>query len=187
MMRHTFIIAAALVIVSAQAQQTTPAVDPATSQTEGTATDRTRPGETPTRGAPVGPEDPRPATSEAEGTAADRTAPGETSRAQGGAAQRGAQRSEIVGAAVVSSSNAQIGEVVDVVFDAANRPEFVVIQTEGKAMALPYAAANSMKKADKIVIDQSRVQGAPKVEEGAWRNPTSDRWKQESTRYWNRG
>jgi hypothetical protein len=184
---HTFSIAAALVFVGAQAQQTTPPAEPSTSQTEGTAADRTKPGQTPTQTAPRQAEDPRPSTSETEGTAADRTRPGQTPTTQGSATQRGAQRSEIIGAAVVSSSDKQLGEVVDVVFDAANRPEFVVIESEGKATAMPYAAANSMKKADKIVVDQSRLQAAPKVEEGAWRNPASNRWKQESTRYWERG
>lgn len=184
---HTIGIAAACLFVVAHAQQTTPPAEPSTSETEGTAADRTRPGETPTQEAPRQAEDPRPATSPTEGTAADRTPPGSTSGSQSGAAQRGTQRSEIVGASVVSSSDAPLGEVVDVVFDAANRPEFVVIQSEGKAMAMPYSAATSMKKADKIVVDKSRLEAAPKVEEGAWRNPASSRWKQESTRYWGRG
>jgi hypothetical protein len=184
---HTFSIAAALVFVAAQAQQTTPPAEPSTSQTEGTAADRTRPGQTPTQDAPRQTVDPAPATRQSEGTAADRTPPGSTSNTQGTAAQRGSQRSEIVGAPVVSAADAQLGEVVDVVFDAANRPEFVVIQSEGKAMAMPYSAASAMKKENKIVVDESRLQAAPKVEEGAWRNPASSRWRQESTRYWGRG
>lgn len=182
-----FGIVAALAFAGAQAQETTPPAPPSTSETEGTAADRTRPGETPTRSAPTQAEDPRPSTHPAEGTAADRTPPGSTSTTHGAATQRSGQRSDIVGAAVVSSNDAPLGEVVDVVFDAANRPEFVVIQSEGKAMAMPYSAANSMKKADKIVVDQSKLQAAPKVEEGAWRNPASNRWKQESARYWGRG
>jgi hypothetical protein len=188
---HTFSIAAIVLLAvaaSSQAQQpTTPPAGPATSPTEGTAADRTRPGQTPTQTAPRQAEDPRPATSETEGTAADRTSPGSATTGGGDAAKRGAQRSELVGAAVVSSADAPLGEVVDVVFDARNQPSFVVIESQGKAVAVPYAAANSMKKADKIVIEQSRLQGAPKLEEGAWRDPASKRWQQESTRYWERG
>jgi hypothetical protein len=175
------------IAASTQAQPTPPPAEPATSPTEGTAADRTRPGETPTQTAPRQAEDPRPATSETEGTAADRTPPGAAATGGREAAKRGAQRSELVGAAVVSSANKPLGEVVDVVFDAANQPSFVVIESQGKAVAVPYAAASSMKKEDKIVIEQTRLQGAPKIEEGAWRNPASNRWKQESTRYWERG
>ena len=97
------------------------------------------------------------------------------------------QRSEIVGAAVVSSANAPLGEVVDVVFDAANQPAFVVIESQSKTVAMPYASASSMKRADKIVVDQARLQAAPKIEEGAWRDASNIRWQQESTRYWQRG
>lgn len=157
----TLSIAAMLVSVGAHAQQAPPA-QPSTTQTEGTAADRTKPGETLTQGAAREP-------------------------AKGSAAQRDARRSEIVGAPVVSVSNAPLGTVVDVVFDATNRPEFVVIQSESKSTAVPYSAASSMKKADKIVVEQARLQAAPKVGEGAWRNPVSNRWKQESTRYWGRG
>jgi sporulation protein YlmC with PRC-barrel domain len=129
----------------------------------------------------------RPATSETEGTAADHTAPGATPTTGGEAAKAAAQRSELIGAEVVSSANARLGEVVDVVFDARKQPAFVVIESEGRAAAVPYGAAASMKKADKIVIEQSRLKGAPKLEEGAWRDPANERWKQESTRYWERG
>jgi sporulation protein YlmC with PRC-barrel domain len=190
MKRHIFSIALAMGFASAawaQAQQTTPPAGPPTSETEATAPDRAQPGQTPTQGAPRQAQDPRPSTSPAEGTAADRTPPGKTQTAQGEATGRGVQRSEIVGAAVVSSANARLGEVVDVVFDAADQPAFVVIESQGKSVAMPYAAASSMKKADKIVVDQSRLQAAPKLADGAWRDESNTRWKQESARYWQRG
>jgi len=185
--RNSFCTAAALGVLGvalAQAQQTPPA-QPPTSQTEGTAADRTQPGETPTRGAPRQAVDPRPSTSETEGTAADRTPPGKTPT--GEAAKRGEQRSEIIGAQVVTRTNAKVGEVVDVVFDSMNQPAFVVISSEeGKAVAVPYQVANSMMAADKIVIDQSRLEAAPKIKEGQWRGESSS-WKIESSRYWDRG
>jgi len=187
MKRQIFSIALATALAGAalaQAQQTTPPEDPATTQAEGA---RTRPGQTPTQDAPREAQDPRPSTNEAEGTAADRTPPGKTPTTQGEATGRGVQESDIVGAAVVSPSNAPLGEVVDVVFDAAQQPAFVVIESQGKSVAMPYAAANSMKKADKIIVDQSRLQAAPKLEEGAWRDDSNTRWKQDSTRYWQRG
>jgi hypothetical protein len=132
-------------------------------------------------------EDPRPSTSDTEGTAADRSPPGKTPTMQNQAAQRGAQRSEIIGAPVVTSADAPLGKVVDVVFDASDQPAFVVIESAGKATAVPYAVANSMKTADKIVIDQSRLQAAPKVKEGEWRSESSSSWKKDAARYWDRG
>lgn len=169
----------------AQAQQPTPPPQPATSETEGTAADRTQPGETPTRGAPGQAQDPRPATSETEGTAADRTPPGKTPTTKRDDT-RGAQ-SELVGAAVVSTSDAPLGKVVDVVFDSKDQPAFVVISSGGTATAVPYSVANSMMSEDKLVIDQSRLKAAPKVKQGEWRSEASSSWKQDAARYWDRG
>jgi sporulation protein YlmC with PRC-barrel domain len=187
---RTSCIGAALIFLGAalaQAQQTPQRPEPATQPTEGTAADRTRPGATPTETAPTQEEDPRPSTSETEGTAADSTPPGRASTTQGAATQRGAQRSELVGAAVVTNTEAPLGEVVDVVFDAKNQPAFVVISTEGKSVAVPYSVATSMKTSDKIVMDRARLQGAPKVKEGEWKTMPRGGWKDESARYWNRG
>jgi hypothetical protein len=134
----------------------------------------------PTQGAPRQAEDPRPATSETEGTAADRTPPGKT------ATKQGAAQSELVGAAVVSPSDAPLGKVVDVVFDSKNQPAFVVISSGGTATAVPFAVANSMMSDEKIVIDQSRLKAAPKIKQGEWRSEASSSWKQDATRYWDR-
>lgn len=183
--RSGFVIAVGcLGVALAQAQQQTPPPpEPSTNTTEDAAAERTKPGETPTRTMTPDQQqqDPRPATSPTEGTAADRTAPGRTPTDQA------AQRSEIIGADVVTSANAPLGKVVDVVFDATNQPSFVVIESAGKATAVPYSVANSMKTADKIVIDQSRLQAAPKVKEGEWRNESSGTWKKDAIRYWDRG
>lgn len=169
----------------AQAQQPPQPPQPATSEAEGTAADKTEPGRTPTQAAPSQAEDPRPSTSETEGTAADRTPPGSTPTTQGDATRSGAN-SELVGAAVVSPSDAPLGEVVDVVFDAKNQPAFVVISSGNTATAVPFAVANSMMSADKIVIDQSRLKAAPKIKQGEWRSEATSSWKQDATRYWDR-
>jgi hypothetical protein len=153
---------------------------PATSETEGTAADRTQPGKTPTEGASTQTQNPRPSTSETEGTAADRTPPGKTPTT-------GATQSELVGAAVVSTSDAPLGKVVDVVFDSKNQPAFVVISSGGTATAVPYKVANSMMSDDKLVIDQSRLKAAPKIKQGEWRSEASSTWKQDAARYWDRG
>ena len=88
---------------------------------------------------------------------------------------------------VVSSAQAPLGKVVDVVFDAQGQPEFVVISTQqGKAAAVPYEAATAMKSGNKVVIEQSRLQQAPTVKEGEWRG-RSQTWKDDSSRYWSKG
>jgi hypothetical protein len=169
-------------VAYANAQQPQQQPQPSTSEAEGTAADQTRPGATPTQGAPTQMENPRPSTSQTEGTAADRTAPGQTPTTQGA----NAKGSELVGAAVVSDTQVPLGKVVDVVFDARNKPEFVVISSEGKSVAVPYSVASEMKSADKIVMERAKLQGAPKVKEGEWLKQSGN-WKGESTRYWNQG
>jgi hypothetical protein len=137
---------------------------------------------------PQQPTDPRPATSETEGTAADRTAPGKTTTTTGQSTQRGQMDDqmgrEMVGASVISETQAPVGRVVDVVFSASNQPEFVVIESEGKQVAVPYSVANANMSANKIVIDESRLQAAPKMKQGEWRSKTEGTWKKDATRYW---
>lgn len=94
---------------------------------------------------------------------------------------------DMIGASVVSSQQAPVGRVVDMVFDSANQPEFVVIESAGKTVAVPYKVANANKSANKIVIDESRLQAAPKMKQGEWRSKSDSNWKNDANRYWNRG
>lgn len=195
MSKHIFSLALALGFLGAasvDAQQPQQPPQPSTHPAEGTAADRTRPGETPTQEAmPQQPTDPRPATSEAEGTAADRSPPGRTPTTTDPTAARGQQMGdkgmgrEMVGASVISEKKqAPVGRVVDVVFSASNQPEFVVIESAGKTVAVPYSVANANMSANKIVIDESRLQSAPKMKQGEWRSKTEGTWKKDATRYW---
>jgi len=174
-----------LLVAGATMAQTTPSTEtppnpaPSTSPTEGTAADRTKPGETPTQGTSRDVPQPRgPATDPAEGTAADRTPP--SSRAQEG----GTTQPELVGLQVVSPSNAPIGKVVDVVFDSQGQPDYVVIASQGNNAAVPFQTASSMIEGGKVIIDQARLQQAPKVDKGEWRDKEEGAWKDEATRYW---
>jgi len=189
--RYLFSTAAGLVFLGsalAQVQQPPPSATPSTRETEGTAADRTPPGETPMQQAPAQPEDALPSTSPTEGTAADRTPPGQTKTMKEAAVGRQGQGTEMVGVAVVSPTDAPLGEVVDVVFDSAHQPAYVVISSEGQAAAVPYSVASSMRSADKIVIDRSRLEAAPKVKQGEWKkSEAGGGWKRESSRYWERG
>ncbi len=180
-------VAAVAIVGSALAQtqtepQAQPNPAPSTSPAEGTAADTTPPGQTSTRGTPrdampqAGP-----ATDPSEGTAADRTPP--TDRARAG----GTLHPELVGAKVVSPDNAPIGEVIDVVFDARGQPDYVVIASEGDNAAVPYKTASSMIESGKVIIDESKLQGAPKVQQGQWRDRTKNTWKQAASDYWDEG
>jgi sporulation protein YlmC with PRC-barrel domain len=177
----TWIALAALSITLAQAQVATPTPQPSTNPAEGTAADRTPPGKTPTRDTARNTTvDPRPSTSETEGTAADRTSPDDSSPS----AAAGARASTLVGAQVVTSADAPIGKVVDVVFDTKDQPAFVVIESRGTQAAVPYAAASSMMSGTRVVIDQSRLERAPKVKQGEWRNRSNESWKADAAKYW---
>ena len=170
----------------AQAQETQP---PAPTSREGKASERMVPGKSPTQEATVPGQTPNsaPSTSPAEGTAADSTPPGKTPTMTDRAAQSDkSDTSKIVGREVVSATNAPLGKVTEVIFDAQGQPDFVVIASEGKSAAVPYATANSMARGNKIVMDQSRLSQAPKVKQGEWRS-SSGSWKTDSQRYWNKG
>lgn len=186
--RHLCGIVASFFVASAtMAQTTSPSTTPenpapSTSPTEGTAADRTPPGETATQG--TSRDVPRPtgaATDPAEGTAADRTPP---SRGQAG----GTMKPELVGLRVVSPENAPLGEVVDVVFDSRGQPDYVVIASEGNNSAVPFQTASSMIEGGKVIMDQAKLQQAPKLKRGEWRERSENAsWKQDATQYWDRG
>jgi hypothetical protein len=169
-------------------QGTPPNPAPATSPTEGTAADRTAPGETRTQGsARDATVDPRPATDPAEGTAADRTPPGQTQSPHAADRATMGHDSKLVGAQVVTPADAPLGSVVDVVFDAKGQPSFVVIQSQSDMAAVPFSAASSMMKDDKVVMDQWRFERAPKVKKGEWRSQTGGAWKEDAAKYWQKG
>lgn len=195
---HAFGILTAIGLAGAAIAQepaTPPSSDPR--QTEEESAGRVTPGETPTKGAARDAKDldrardaneARPSTSQTEGTAADRTAPGETATTSDRTARSPAASGgkELVGASVVTKANTPLGEVTDVVFDAKQQPAFVIISAAGESAAVPYAAASSMMSGDKVVIDQSRLQSAPKVRQGEWRDQSSTKWQADAKRYWDK-
>jgi hypothetical protein len=93
----------------------------------------------------------------------------------------------LVGASVVTRTNAPLGQVTEVVFDSKQQPAFVIISTEDQSSAVPYAAASSMMSGDKVVIDQSKLQAAPKLKQGEWKDQSPAEWQADAERYWNKG
>ena len=93
---------------------------------------------------------------------------------------------EIVGLEVISPSGDSIGSVVDTVKDPAGAPSYVVISSPKGNTAVPYATAASMVHDNAVVIDQSKLNSAPKVQQGAWKDASSKSWRTESDRYWSK-
>jgi len=188
MSKHIFSVALALGVLGAAsvgAQQPQP-------RQPSTGSGQVEPGKTPTQQMqdPTPAIDTQPSTSETEGTAADRSPPGRTPTTADPKAERGQMGDkttgrDMVGASVISEKKqAPVGRVVDVVFSASNQPEFVVIESAGKTVAVPYSVANANMSANKIVIDESRLQSAPKMKQGEWRSKSEGTWKKDATRYW---
>ena len=178
MMASLMMAAAAMAQTPPPSEATRPNPAPSTSPAEGTAADRTPPGQTSTQGTTRDTmQQTAPATDPSEGTAADRTPPKDRARAGG------TMHPELVGLQVVSPSNAPIGEVVDVVFDSRGQPDYVVIASEGDNAAVPYRTASSMIESGKVIMEESRLKEAPKIERGEWRNRADSGWKKQANRY----
>jgi sporulation protein YlmC with PRC-barrel domain len=177
-------------------QQSSPA--PSTSPAEGTAADRTPPGETQTR--PQGTTDPatdpttepRPATDVLEGTAADQTPPGETrpgetattdpTRTTAAGDAGGSRRaSKLIGMKVQTPTGESIGEVEDIVLDEMGSVSQVLVNrsspsastesrpASSRLAALPWSEVKSMIKADALVIERAKLDGAKSYQEGSMR------------------
>jgi hypothetical protein len=131
-----------------------------------------------------------PSTSRTAG-AADGASPGNAPTVSGRTARSPAAAEgsgeKLVGASVVTRTNAPVGQVTEVVFDSKQQPAFVIISTEDQSSAVPYAAASSMMSGDKVVIDQSKLQAAPKLKQGEWKHQSDAKWQADAARYWNRG
>ncbi|MGQ0835722.1 MAG: PRC-barrel domain-containing protein [Gammaproteobacteria bacterium] len=87
-----------------------------------------------------------------------------------------------------TATGESLGTVVDIVADATTgAPLFVVISSEGEGTAVPYAAASSMVQRDALVMDRSRLESAPRIGQGEWRDPASGDWITEANDYWGQG
>ena len=190
---QTLTALASLILASAAVaqEQATPA-QPATqarppvsaTPPQGDASGKVVPGKTPTQGAPSDTEAVT-SSSATEVTAPDGTVAREAPAAEPGTSS-GTAAAKFVGRAVVTSSDAPLGKVSEVVFDAKGQPAFVVISAQGKSSAMPYETASSMMSGDKVIVDKTKLQGAPKLKAGEWRDQSSTSWKSEASRYWDR-
>jgi hypothetical protein len=101
-----------------------------------------------------------------------------------------AEAPKLVGTQVVTSSGEEIGAVTDVMADSATgAPTYVVIAgvpaSAGTAStAIPYGTATGMVRDGKLIIEQEKLAGAPKVDSQALKDPASTAWQGESDSYW---
>jgi PRC-barrel domain protein len=95
---------------------------------------------------------------------------------------------EIVGLEVISPAGNSLGTVVAAVQGPSGAPAYVVIASPKGNTAVPYPTAASMVHDNAVVIDQSKLNGAPKVQQDAWKDNSnsSKSWRTEADRYWSK-
>jgi hypothetical protein len=91
---------------------------------------------------------------------------------------------QVTGLEVISPSGEALGTVVDVVTEQSGAPAYVVISSQKGNTVMPYSAATSMVHDNAVVVDQSKLNNAPKVQQGVWKDASSKGWRKESDRYW---
>ncbi|HET9390389.1 MAG TPA: PRC-barrel domain-containing protein [Steroidobacteraceae bacterium] len=106
--------------------------------------------------------------------------------------QRGAMRMAAAGGIasgmdVQSHDGKQLGTVTSVVKDSSGKPAYVVIADQsGSDTAMPYMAAKHMVKGNKLMVDQKRLQNAPKVPESQLQDTSNTSWQGKADSYWKR-
>jgi|SwirhisoilCB3_FD_contig_31_7902647_length_1135_multi_3_in_0_out_0_2 hypothetical protein len=89
------------------------------------------------------------------------------------------------GTKVQSAAGTQIGTVKDIVPKANGQPGYVLIATpSGNNTAVPYATVAPMIQNGSIVLDSTKLQGAPTVRDSELQDRSNTRWKQEADQYW---
>ncbi|MFL6601314.1 MAG: PRC-barrel domain-containing protein [Steroidobacteraceae bacterium] len=90
------------------------------------------------------------------------------------------------GSIVQNPAGEPIGRVKDIVPNAnTGDPAYVVISTRSGSTAVPYAVIAPMYQDGHIVLDRSRLESAPRVNDSQLREDDSGaKWKKEADRYW---
>jgi hypothetical protein len=89
------------------------------------------------------------------------------------------------GMKVQSPAGTPIGTVKDIVPNRNGTAGYVLIMTpSGGNTAVPYATVAPMIQNGKIVLDSSKLEGAPPVRASDLQDPSNTRWKQQADEYW---
>jgi len=93
-------------------------------------------------------------------------------------------KDKLVGLIVETPSGDPVGSVVDIVRDDSGDPTHVIVAMDNETTAVPYQTASSMVRGGKVVMNQQRLAGAPKVKQTEWLDESDSEWREESDRYW---
>jgi sporulation protein YlmC with PRC-barrel domain len=98
--------------------------------------------------------------------------------------------SKLIGKNVETSAGDTIGEVKDVVIDEQGKATHVIVSHgrlgSTKLTAVPFDTVKQMMRADKLVMDKTRLENAPSFDESSFPNVTSTTWSSSYDRYWER-
>jgi hypothetical protein len=86
------------------------------------------------------------------------------------------------GMEVQSESGEPLGVVIDIIPGPSDAHYVVIATPGGNATPVPYSTAKSMVRNDKLVIDRSRFDKAPKVQQSEDRS--SQTWQNKADNYW---
>lgn len=88
---------------------------------------------------------------------------------------------------VESPSGQSLGSVSSVVpgLNGQKSAGYVVVSgSNGESIPVPYRTANSMVRDGKLVLSQSRLEGAPRVNQEDLQNSSDHSWRVKADRYW---
>jgi hypothetical protein len=89
------------------------------------------------------------------------------------------------GTKVQSAAGTPIGTVKDIVPKANGQPGYVLITLpSGNSTAVPYATIAPMIQNGNIILDSSKLEGAPTVRDRDLQDPSNTRWQQQADQYW---
>lgn len=98
--------------------------------------------------------------------------------------------SKIIGQGIETAKGEMLGEVTDVVLDRTGKVTHALVSYQDSAgarpriAAVPWDALSSMMRGDSIVMERSRLQGAPSFAQGQPPNFANEAWSRETDRYW---
>jgi len=91
------------------------------------------------------------------------------------------------GMQVRSESGELLGSVSSIIpGDSRNDSYVVVADLQGLATMMPYSTATQMTQKDKLVVDRTAFQKAPKVQQSQPEDDTRDRFERKADEYWKR-
>jgi sporulation protein YlmC with PRC-barrel domain len=135
---------------------------PSTSPTEGTAADRTPPGQTRTPGQTPSSEHSSSNTSSANAASGDSSSSDRTRVATASTA-RGHSVSQLIGASVQGTGGEAVGTVQDIVIDDSGKVAAMVVQSSGSSSSagqgtsIPWSAVRSVEPDGKVTVDSSSM------------------------------